>query len=420
MRVVTSFFVLLIFLLVGAAVGGLFLPATTQVERSVILNSDQATVFDYVNNLQNFRQWSPWSRKDPDMAVNDDGSEEGIGASMQWSSEEPEIASGRMSITSSVPFEHVKAELDFGAMGTAESYFDLMPEDAGTRLVWGLQKDHGMNVFSRYVGLLMDRWIGPDYEEGLQNLKQLVDALPRIYSREIKYTIEDTEFTGYVAYPRGAQNLPGVLVVHEWWGHNDYVRKRADMLAELGYAAFAIDMYGDGKVAEHPKQATEFMTEVASQQVVALQRFNTALSLLKELPVTDPEKTAAIGYCFGGAVVLSMARMGVDLDGVVSFHGALQNLPPIGESVSAQFLVLNGADDPMVPPEQKDQFQAEMKAAGLKHEFIDYPGVTHAFTNPDATEKGKEFNLPLRYDANADTDSWRRMTEFLKRLYGNS
>src|SRR5690606_18444625 len=127
-----------------------------------------------------------------------------------------------------VPFEHVKAELDFGMLGTAESYFDLLPEESGTRLVWGLSQDHGLNMVARYAGLFMDKWVGPDYETGLQNLKGVIDNLPSIYSRELKYNVGETEFTGYVAYPRGGKDLPGILVVHEWWGHNDYVRKRAD------------------------------------------------------------------------------------------------------------------------------------------------------------------------------------------------
>lgn len=417
MRFIKVLVLLLAFVGLGALVGGFFLPSTTQVERSIILNSDPATVFDYVNDLKKFREWSPWSRKDPDMQVDDNGSDDGVGATMTWSSDDTKIANGRMSIVSSVPFEHVKAELDFGIMGTAESYFDLLPEESGTRLVWGLSQDHGLNMVARYAGLFMDKWVGPDYETGLQNLKGVIDNLPSIYSRELKYNVGDTELTGYIAYPRGGKDLPGILVVHEWWGHNDYVRKRADMLAELGYAAFALDMYGDGKIADHPQQANEFMMELLGQEVVALQRFDTALALLRDLPVTDPEKASAIGYCLGGAVAISMGRMGVKLDGVVSFHGALQNLGPISSDAQSRFLVLNGADDPMVAAEHKEQFKTEMNAAGLPLDFIDYPGAVHAFTNPEATEKGRQFDLPLKYDAEADADSWNRMKAFLEEIY---
>ncbi len=207
------------------------------------------------------------------------------------------------------------------------------------------------------------------------------------------------------------------MIVHEWWGHNAYARKRTDMLAELGYAAFALDMYGDGKLADHPKQANEFMTQAINSDGAIKKRFTAALKILKDSPITDDNKMAAIGYCFGGGVVLSMARAGMDLDGVVSFHGSLQNLAPISPNVTAKFLVLNGAADPFVTTEQKQTFKNSMDAAHLSYEFIEYPGALHAFTDSDATAKGEKFSLPLKYDAAADQASWDKMKVFLQTIF---
>lgn len=241
--------------------------------------------------------------------------------------------------------------------------------------------------------------------------------LAALVKKEIQYQVNGVALKGYMAYPAGKKNLPGVLIVHEWWGHNAYARQRADRLAELGYAAFALDLYGDGKVANHPADAKNFMTQAVNTEGAIQQRFTAALELLKNNPVTDDNKMAAIGYCFGGGVVLSMARAGVDLDGVVSFHGSLQNLAPIAQNVSANFLVLNGAADPFVLEEQKQAFKTSMQAANLTYEFVDYPGVLHGFTNPDATAKGEQFSLPLKYDAAADQASWIKMQSFLKSIF---
>lgn len=248
--------------------------------------------------------------------------------------------------------------------------------------------------------------------------KNPVDSLPLIKTEEVHYSVGDARLNGYIAYPKNAESAPGVLVVHEWWGHNEYVRGRAETLAELGYVALALDMYGDGKLAQHPKEANAFMMEVVNNAEVAQARFIRALEILKNHPASDADKVAAIGYCFGGAVVLSMARAGVGLDGVVSFHGSLGGLAPIAEGeVTAEFLVLNGADDPFITDQQKVAFKEEMEQAGLSYEFIDYPGAVHGFTNPGATEKGEVYGLPLKYDAEVDENSWARMQVFLQKVF---
>ena len=241
----------------------------------------------------------------------------------------------------------------------------------------------------------------------------------KVVTKEITYKANDLELKGYLAYDDALKaKRPGVLVVHEWWGQNDYIRKRARMLAELGYVALALDMYGDGKVATHPQDASKFSGEVMKNLAVAEQRFMAGLALLKQQPQTDNQHIAAIGYCFGGGVVLAMARRGVDLDGVVSFHGSLgAGAPAEPGKVKAKILVLNGADDPFVKPEQIAAFKGEMKAAGVDYEFVNYPGAKHSFTNPDATENGKKFQLPLEYNAKADKESWQKMQSFFQQIF---
>ncbi len=241
-----------------------------------------------------------------------------------------------------------------------------------------------------------------------------------IITQEIDYEVGDTKLTGYLAFDASTdEKRPGVLVVHEWWGHNQYARTRAEMLAKLGYVAFAVDMYGDGKLAEHPDDAGKFMQEVTSNISLAEKRMEAALDVLHQQPVVDTSKTAAIGYCFGGAMVLHMARIGTDIDGVVSFHGSLSTENPAQkDAVKARVLVLHGDADPFIPKEQVDAFKEEMQNAGVSYEFVAYPNVKHSFTNPQADEFSEKFDLPaLEYDQHADEDSWRRMQAFFEWIF---
>ncbi len=245
-------------------------------------------------------------------------------------------------------------------------------------------------------------------------------ARAEIHSEVVNYKIAGQPFQGYLSYDDAkAGKRPGVLVVHEWWGHNAYARKRADMLANLGYTAFAIDMYGAGKLAKHPDDAKKFMEATLADMKTAENRFNEAKKLLQKNSTVDPTRIAAIGYCFGGGVILHMARQGSDLSGVVSFHGALATKIPAKDSrVKAKMLVLNGADDPFVTAEQITAFKNAIKTAGADMEFVNYPGVKHSFTNPDANTFGKRFNMPLEYNATADKDSWERMQKFFNEIFG--
>ena len=199
----------------------------------------------------------------------------------------------------------------------------------------------------------------------------------QIVTEEVSYTAGDTTMKGYLAYDDSIKGeRPGVLVVHEWWGHNDYARDRAEQLAGMGYTALALDMYGDGKTASHPKDAGSFAMAVGGNPELAKARFDAAHSTLKAHSSVDDDRTAAIGYCFGGGIVLMMARLGVDIDGVASFHGSL-NSPITAEKgkVKAAIRVYNGAADPLVKPEHVTAIQAEMASAGVDFDLVNYEGV---------------------------------------------
>lgn len=246
-----------------------------------------------------------------------------------------------------------------------------------------------------------------------------VSSQAAIVGKEVEYKAGGTLMKGYLAYDDAiGKKRPGILVVHEWWGHNEYSRRRAKMLAELGYTALAVDMYGDGKQAEHPKDAGSFSKAVGGNIQLAKARFKAAMRELNQHPTVDRKKTAAIGYCFGGAIVLQMARQGLDLDGVVSFHGSLTTKDPAKKGqVKAAVLVHNGADDPFVKPEQIVAFEKEMQAAGVDYTLIQHANAKHSFTSPDADTYGKKFNIPLAYNAEADKASWKSMQDFFKKIF---
>ena len=237
-----------------------------------------------------------------------------------------------------------------------------------------------------------------------------------VKTRELEYRQGETVLQGFIAWDDAARGKrPGVLVVHEWWGHNEHARNQARRLAEAGYVGLALDMFGKGKVATHPQDAQAFVNEVTKDPAVLAARFNAALEQLKRDPHVDTTRIAAIGYCFGGAVVLDMARAGAPLGAVVTFHGALATKTPAQSGkVKARGLVLTGGADPFVPPEQVEAFKREMQAAGGRFEVISYPGAKHGFTNPDAAKYG----MPqLAYDADADRQSWTAMLKLFKEVF---
>jgi dienelactone hydrolase len=236
-----------------------------------------------------------------------------------------------------------------------------------------------------------------------------------VKGEEVQYKDGGVVMKGYLAYDDAVKGKrPGVLVVHEWWGHNDYTRKRAHMLAEMGYTALAVDMYGDGKTADHPETAGKFSGEVRKNLPLMKARFDAARKALAAHSTVDTKKTAALGYCFGGTVVLEMARQGEDLKGVASFHGNLQTENPAQPGkVKARVLVLNGEADPFISAESIEAFKKEMDAAKVSYRFVNYPNAKHSFTNPDATAVGEKFNLPLAHNQIADNESWEEARRFL-------
>jgi dienelactone hydrolase len=241
-------------------------------------------------------------------------------------------------------------------------------------------------------------------------------ALAAVVGKDVTYKAGETAMKGYLAYDDAVKGRrAGVLVVPEWWGANDYAKKRARMLAEAGYVAMVVDMYGDGQVADNPKDAGALAGSVNRNPPLAYARFDAARAFLDRHPNVKKGELAALGYCFGGGVVLNMARAGMPLKSVVSYHGVLaSDVTPKPGEIKAKIRVFHGEADPIVPPEQVDAFKTEMDNAKADYMFVSYPGVKHTFTNREADSYAAQFNLPLKYDNAADNDSWTRTLEFLK------
>jgi len=251
-------------------------------------------------------------------------------------------------------------------------------------------------------------------------------ALAQVQTRSVDYKQGDTTLRGYLAWDEAPGNQPeakrpGVLVVPEWWGLNDYAQRRTRELAALGYVALAVDMYGDGKSTTSAQEAGALATAVRSDRALMRARIRAALDTLAADPRVDPKRIAAIGYCFGGGVVLELARSGADVAGVVCFHGSLDTPhPQDAKNIKAKVLICNGADDTMVAP-QIPAFEKEMRDAGVDWQFINYGGAVHAFTNPDADKLALSAGLKgIAYNAKADKRSWQAMKVFLQEVFAGS
>ena len=242
-------------------------------------------------------------------------------------------------------------------------------------------------------------------------LPLLTPAFAEIKTASVTYKDGDTELEGFVAYDDVKTGLrPGVLVIHDWTGVQDYAKMRTKQLAELGYVAFAADIYGKGVRPTDPKDCATEAGKYKGDLPLLRKRVALGLEQLKLQPNTDPKKLAAIGYCFGGTTVLELARSGADLNGVVSFHGGLgTTLPADQGKVKPRILVLHGADDPYVKPDEVAAFKAEMEKAKTAMQFISYPGAVHSFTRKSAGNDPSKGNA---YDEAADKASWAEMKKF--------
>ena len=243
-------------------------------------------------------------------------------------------------------------------------------------------------------------------------------TMPKLKEENVSYKIDSLTMDGYVVYDENiAGKRPAVLVVHEWWGLNEYTKRRARELAGLGYIAMAVDMYGNGQKADNPELAGKLAAPFYQDPVMAKAHFDAALNKLKTYKEVDAANIGAIGYCFGGGVLLNIIRLGEPLKGIVSFHGSLLGTPADKNLLTAKILVLHGDDDKFVPATEVAAFKKQMDSIGAAYTLKSYPGATHAFTNPDATAMGQKFQIPIAYNAAADTASWNEMKIFFTALF---
>jgi dienelactone hydrolase len=232
-----------------------------------------------------------------------------------------------------------------------------------------------------------------------------------LHTGTMEYQCNETAHRGYLALDQDIEEKrPGILVVHEWWGVNAYMQERVEMLARQGFCALAIDMYGGGYQASNPDEAGAAMNAVLSDMTVGTERLRAGYDALLSLDAVDSGKTAAIGYCFGGAMALHMARIGMPLSVVASFHGALGSFhkPGHGE-INARILVCHGGADQMVTMDDLAAFRTEMDEAGASYEVIVHEGAQHGFSSKGAYENGRKYGIPVGYDATADAESWGAM-----------
>jgi len=229
-----------------------------------------------------------------------------------------------------------------------------------------------------------------------------------IHTEEITYSADGVEMNGHIAWDASKRGpRPGVLVVHEWWGCNDYAKRRARMLAEAGYTGMAMDLYGGGQIAANREEAAGLMNARIADMEGTRARFLAALEVLKEHDTVDSGRTGAIGYCFGGGVVTHMARMGAPLKVTGSFHGAVGLAAVDGPArFDCRIMVYNGEADTLISADQIKGFKMMMQKTGGRYDFIQMPGALHGFSNPQATANGEKYGLPLAYNPLADESSW--------------
>lgn len=247
-----------------------------------------------------------------------------------------------------------------------------------------------------------------------------IRELPHVKMEPVEYEDGIKTFNSVMAVDSANPGKkPIVLIIPEWWGVTDYIKSRAKQIAELGYFAMVVDMYGNGKVVETPKEAGAEAMKYYKNPQLAQERFDNAMAIAKTYPEADTAHIAVIGYCFGGTMALNMARLGENLKGVVSFHGGLENYGITARKggIHPSILVLNGDADSFVPVGVINDFKKEMEAANANMQFIGYPNAKHAFTNPAATAIGAKYKIDIKYDEAADKASWEEMKKFLEKVF---
>jgi len=246
----------------------------------------------------------------------------------------------------------------------------------------------------------------------------VADSMAAMKEETISFSSDSANLRAFVVYNDSVKGRrPAVLVIPEWWGLNDYPRMRARELAKLGYVAMALDMYGDGKVADNPDSATKYSGPFYVHPEKAKRRIDSAIAKIRTYDIVDTSKIGAIGYCFGGGILINTARLGDDLKGIVSFHGSLLGTPARRELLRTKMLICHGNADKFVTAQDVAKFRKQMDSIGASYTFIGYDGATHAFSNPAADGYAKKFHMPIAYNAKADTASWAAMTRFFEDLF---
>ena len=252
---------------------------------------------------------------------------------------------------------------------------------------------------------------------GLVTLGCVVAARAQVHSKLVEYRDGDTLLEGYYSYDDSIikGKRPAVLIVHQWMGLTDYEKKRADMLATLGYNVFAVDIYGKGVRPKDTKEAGALATRYKTDRDLLRRRVTAGLDVLQKSELTDPKRVAAIGYCFGGTTVIELARSGADIAGVVSFHGGLDSpKPEDGRNIKCKVLAMQGADDPFVTPKDMAAFEDEMRKNQVDWELVKFGGAVHSFTQWDA---GSDNSKGAAYNEEADKRSWEDMKQFFAEIF---